>query len=73
MGIRKTALRQRGRLAVLRPRQGAFVLQSLLWRDEVREPGDLGPSAPGCRGVCRATSPCCRPGDSAFCGRWRAP
>ncbi|MCX5449480.1 hypothetical protein STRNI_000285 [Streptomyces nigrescens] len=31
---------------MLRPRHGVIVLQTLMWRDEVREPGDLGPSAP---------------------------
>ncbi|MFE7782114.1 MULTISPECIES: Ku protein [Streptomyces] len=46
MGLCKIALRQRERLAVLRPRHGVIVLQTLMWRDEVREPGDLGPSAP---------------------------
>ncbi|MGY4955784.1 Ku protein [Streptomyces nigrescens] len=46
MGPCKIALRQRERLAVLRPRHGVIVLQTLMWRDEVREPGDLGPSAP---------------------------
>ncbi|MFG2827364.1 Ku protein [Streptomyces sp. NPDC048434] len=46
VGLCKIALRQRERLAVLRPRHGVIVLQTLLWRDEVREPGDLSPSAP---------------------------
>ncbi|WJY43255.1 Ku protein (plasmid) [Streptomyces sp. P9-2B-2] len=46
VGICKIALRQRERLAVLRPRHGVLVLQTLLWSDEVREPGDLGPSVP---------------------------
>ncbi|MCZ1012261.1 Ku protein [Streptomyces lydicus] len=46
VGICKIALRQRERLAVLRPRRGVIVLQTLLWADEVREPGDLGPSVP---------------------------
>ncbi|MFI0155981.1 non-homologous end joining protein Ku [Streptomyces lydicus] len=46
VGICKIALRQRERLAVLRPRRGVIVLQTLLWADEVREPGDLGPSTP---------------------------
>ncbi|MET7795564.1 Ku protein [Streptomyces decoyicus] len=46
VGICKIALRQRERLAVLRPRRGVIVLQTLLWADEVREPGNLAPSAP---------------------------
>ncbi|GGN62013.1 hypothetical protein GCM10012285_61720 [Streptomyces kronopolitis] len=46
VGICKIALRQRERLAILRPRRGVLVLQTLLWADEVREPGDLGPSVP---------------------------
>ncbi|MGA5267094.1 Ku protein [Streptomyces lydicamycinicus] len=46
VGICKIAIRQRERLAVLRPRRGVLVLQTLLWSDEVREPGDLGPSTP---------------------------
>ncbi|GFE19606.1 hypothetical protein Sliba_00590 [Streptomyces nigrescens] len=31
---------------MLRPRHGVIVLRTLLWRDDAREPGDLGPSAP---------------------------
>ena len=46
VGICKIAIRQRERLAVLRPRRGVIVVQALLWSDEVREPGDLGPSTP---------------------------
>jgi len=34
----KVALRQRERLAMLRPRDGVLVLQTLLWPDEVRSP-----------------------------------
>lgn len=38
VAVVKVALRQRERLAMLRPRDGALVLQTLLWPDEVREP-----------------------------------
>ncbi len=38
VAVVKVALRQRERLAMLRPREGALVLQTLLWPDEVREP-----------------------------------
>ncbi|MDQ1670626.1 MAG: end-binding protein Ku [Actinomycetota bacterium] len=38
VAIVKVALRQRERLAMLRPRDGVLVLQTLLWPDEVREP-----------------------------------
>jgi DNA end-binding protein Ku len=37
VAIVKVALRQRERLAMLRPRDGVLVLQTLLWPDEVRE------------------------------------
>jgi DNA end-binding protein Ku len=37
VAVVKVALRQRERLAMLRPREGALVLQTLLWPDEVRE------------------------------------
>jgi DNA end-binding protein Ku len=37
VAIVKVALRQRERLAMLRPREGVLVLQTLLWPDEVRE------------------------------------
>lgn len=37
VAVVKVALRQRERLATLRPRDGALVLQTLLWPDEVRE------------------------------------
>jgi DNA end-binding protein Ku len=40
------AIRSRERLALLRPRHGVLVLQTLLWEDELREPGDLAPAAP---------------------------
>ncbi|MBT2508542.1 hypothetical protein J7I98_22155 [Streptomyces sp. ISL-98] len=46
VGVGKIAIRSRERLAVLRPRRGVLVLQTLLWGDELREPGDLAPSAP---------------------------
>ena len=52
VAVVKVALRQRERLAMLRPRDGVLVLQTLLWPDEVREPqarlpgpGRLGPPA----------------------------
>ncbi|MGZ4590834.1 MAG: non-homologous end joining protein Ku [Actinomycetes bacterium] len=38
VAIVKVALRQRERLAMLRPRDGVLVMQTLLWPDEVREP-----------------------------------
>ncbi|MDQ1603884.1 MAG: end-binding protein Ku [Actinomycetota bacterium] len=37
VAIVKVALRQRERLAMLRPRDGVLVLQTLLWPDEVRQ------------------------------------
>jgi DNA end-binding protein Ku len=37
VAVVKVALRQRERLAMLRPRDGVLVLQTLLWPDEVRE------------------------------------
>ncbi|MGX1886977.1 non-homologous end joining protein Ku [Streptomyces sp. NPDC055287] len=46
VGVAKIAIRRRERLAVLRPRHGVLVLQTLLWEDELREPGDLASSAP---------------------------
>ncbi|MFE7951481.1 Ku protein [Streptomyces sp. NPDC057426] len=46
VGVAKIAIRSRERLAVLRPRHGVLVLQSLLWADELRDPGDLASSAP---------------------------
>lgn len=33
-------------LALLRPRHGILILQTLLWQDELRDPGDLTPSTP---------------------------
>lgn len=38
VAVVKVALRQRERLAMLRPRDGVLVLQTLLWPDEVRTP-----------------------------------
>jgi DNA end-binding protein Ku len=37
VAVVKVALRQRERLAMVRPRDGVLVLQTLLWPDEVRE------------------------------------
>ncbi|MFC4587472.1 non-homologous end joining protein Ku [Sphaerisporangium corydalis] len=39
VAIVKVALRQRESLATLRIREGVFVLETMLWPDEVREPG----------------------------------
>ncbi|MFC7385867.1 non-homologous end joining protein Ku [Sphaerisporangium rhizosphaerae] len=39
VAIVKVALRQRESLAALRIREGVFVLETMLWPDEVREPG----------------------------------
>ena len=38
VAIVKVALRNRERLAVLRPREGVLVVQTMLWPDEVRQP-----------------------------------
>ncbi|MFB7553062.1 Ku protein [Streptomyces sp. NPDC056154] len=46
VGVSKIAIRSRERLALLRPRHGVLVVQTLLWADELRDPGDLAPSAP---------------------------
>ncbi|MGW0886217.1 non-homologous end joining protein Ku [Streptomyces sp. NPDC002671] len=46
VAICKVALRSRERLALLRPRHGMLILQTLLWQDELRDPGDLAPSTP---------------------------
>lgn len=46
VGVAKIAIRSRERLALLRPRHGVLVVQTLLWEDELREPSDLAPSAP---------------------------
>ena len=41
MALVKVALRQREQLATLRVRDGVFVLETMLWPDEVRKP-DFG-------------------------------
>ncbi|WP_411130036.1 Ku protein [Streptomyces sp. x-19] len=46
VGIAKIAIRSRERLAVLRPRNCVLIVHTLLWQDELREPGDLAPAAP---------------------------
>ncbi|GAA3372146.1 hypothetical protein GCM10017744_102470 [Streptomyces antimycoticus] len=46
LAVCKVALRSRERLAVLRPRHGSLVLQTLLWPEELRDPGDLSSPAP---------------------------
>ncbi|MEV4334272.1 Ku protein [Streptomyces sp. NPDC049597] len=46
VAVAKIAIRSRERLALLRPRHGILVLQTLLWEDELRDPGDIVPSAP---------------------------
>ncbi|WP_346161816.1 Ku protein [Streptomyces mordarskii] len=46
LAVCKVALRTRERLAVLRPRRGSLVLQTLLWPEELRDPGDLSSPAP---------------------------
>jgi DNA end-binding protein Ku len=46
VAVAKVALRSRERLALLRPRHGMLILQTLLWQDELRDPGDLAPSTP---------------------------
>ena len=38
VAVVKVALRNRERLAVLRPREGVLVVQTMLWPDEVRRP-----------------------------------
>ncbi|WTQ96211.1 hypothetical protein OHU19_01850 [Streptomyces sp. NBC_00145] len=46
VGVCKVAVRTRERIALLRPRHGMLILQTLLWQDELRDPGDLAPCAP---------------------------
>ncbi|MEU6420545.1 Ku protein [Streptomyces spiralis] len=46
VAVAELALRSRERLALLRPRHGMLILQTLLWRDELRDPGDLAPCTP---------------------------
>ncbi|MFE4959444.1 Ku protein [Streptomyces sp. NPDC056653] len=46
VAVAKVTLRTRERLAVLRPRHGMLVLHTLLWPEEIREPGDLSSASP---------------------------
>lgn len=46
VGVCKVAVRSRERIALLRPRHGILILQTLLWQDELRDPGDLATTAP---------------------------
>lgn len=46
VAICKIAIRSRERLATIRPRHGMLLLQSLLWPEEVRDPGDLSSTSP---------------------------
>ncbi|MEV4335339.1 hypothetical protein AB0K02_33415 [Streptomyces sp. NPDC049597] len=46
MAVAKIAIRSRERLALLSPRDGILVVQTLLWEAELREPGDLASSPP---------------------------
>ncbi|MFE6903974.1 Ku protein [Streptomyces sp. NPDC057717] len=46
VGVCKVAVRSRERIALLRPRHGILILQTLLWQDELRDPGDLAPCTP---------------------------
>ncbi|GGX51726.1 Ku protein [Streptomyces noursei] len=46
VAVAKIAIRSRERLALLRPRNGVLVLHTLLWQDELRDPGDLAPATP---------------------------
>ncbi|MDT9701616.1 Ku protein [Streptomyces sp. P17] len=39
VGIAKTAISSRERLAVLRPRSGVLTVHTVFWPDEIREPG----------------------------------
>ncbi|MGW6405113.1 Ku protein [Streptomyces sp. NPDC055134] len=45
-GVCKVAIRSRERIALLWPRHGMLILQTLLWQDELRDPGGLAPCAP---------------------------
>jgi DNA end-binding protein Ku len=45
-GIAKFAVRTRERLAVLRPRHGILIVQTLHWPQEIRDPGDITSPAP---------------------------
>ncbi|MEV7380694.1 Ku protein [Streptomyces lydicus] len=57
VGICKIALRQRERLAVLRPRRGVIVLQTLLWLTKCASPETWGPRRPSPTG--KWSSPRC--------------
>ena len=46
VAVCKVAIRSRERLAILRPRRGMLVLQTLLWPEEIRDPGDLSSPTP---------------------------
>lgn len=46
LAICKVAIRSRERLAALRPRHGMLLLQTLLWPEELRDPGDLSSPTP---------------------------
>ncbi|MEU1790773.1 Ku protein [Streptomyces sparsogenes] len=46
IAICKVAIRSRERLATIRPRRGMLLLQTLLWPEEVRDPGDLSSPTP---------------------------
>ncbi|MFD8088584.1 non-homologous end joining protein Ku [Streptomyces malaysiensis] len=46
LAICKVAIRSRERLAALRPRRGMLLLQTLLWPEELRDPGDLSSTSP---------------------------
>ncbi len=46
LAVCKVAIRSRERLAVLRPKHGMLVLQTLLWPEEIRDPGDLSSPSP---------------------------
>lgn len=46
VAVAKLVVRSRERLALLRPRRGVLVCQTLLWEDELRDPGDLAPTTP---------------------------
>ncbi|MFC7015495.1 Ku protein, partial [Streptomyces viridiviolaceus] len=46
VAVAKVALHRWERLALLRPRHGMLLLQTLLWQDELRDPGDLASCAP---------------------------
>lgn len=46
LGVARLALRTRERLAVLRPQRGVIVVHTLLWPEDIREPGYRGTPAP---------------------------